>query len=172
MVSRRNRTIRVLVFNCTSGRSGATFLASMLARASAQLEGGTPSSLFDHVVFCTNITYADGNSKAGIFSSFHFLFNLFSCIITDLTTLAIAPDDLAALTTQQELAKAWSSLVPTFPDSAIHVLPSIQHAVDVVRGLRLDDGGPLVHVLVAGSLHLVGGVIEVAGLSDVAFNLG
>jgi folylpolyglutamate synthase len=36
--------------------------------------------------------------------------------------------------------------------------------VSVVRALGSDD----VQILVAGSLHLVGGVIEVAGLSEVA----
>ena len=32
------------------------------------LDIGTDDSwtrLFDHVIFCTNVTYADGNSKAG-----------------------------------------------------------------------------------------------------------
>ena len=68
---------------------------------------------------------------------------------------------------QSELAVAWLSLIPEFPKDNIHVLPSIEHAVRVVRGVGLErDEG--VDVLVAGSLHLVGGIIEVAGLSDVA----
>ena len=86
---------------------------------------------------------------------------------SDLTTLAIPDADLAHLKTQHELASAWSSLVPTFPKESIHVLPSIEHAVNVVRRLNASGDKP-VDVLVAGSLHLVGGVIEVAGLSDVA----
>ena len=44
------------------------------------------------------------------------------------------------------------------------MLPSIEHALRVVRDI---DGFP-VHVLVTGSLHLIGGVIEVASLSQVA----
>lgn len=55
--------------------------------------------------------------------------------------------------------------MPAFSSDHIHVLPSIQHAVNLVHGLR---GLAQVDVLVSGSLHLVGGVIEVAGLSEVA----
>lgn len=84
----------------------------------------------------------------------------------DLTTLAIPESDLAHLKTQHELANAWSALVPSFPKENIHVLPSIEHAVNVVR--KAGEGEKAVDVLVAGSLHLVGGVIEVAGLSHVA----
>ncbi|KAI0352891.1 FolC bifunctional protein [Trametes cingulata] len=144
---------RVLIFNCTSGRSGNTFLGAMLKGAAELLKAhgreDDPATLFDEVVFCANVTYADGGFKG------------------DLTTLAIPEADLAHLKTQHELADAWSALVPTFPREKIHVLPSIEHAVNVVR--RLDASGEKeVDVLVAGSLHLVGGVIEVAGLSDVA----
>ena len=81
----------------------------------------------------------------------------------DLTAVSFSEDDLK---TQQELADAWTSLVPTFPKENVHVLPSIEHAVGIVRE-EASDGRP-VEVLVTGSLHLVGGVIEVAGLSDVA----
>lgn len=77
------------------------------------------------------------------------------------------------LKTQRELAEAWASLFPDFPRENIHVEKSVEHTVRFVRGLQgasgdegVDDRS--VDVLVAGSLHLVGGVIEVAGLSDVA----
>lgn len=85
----------------------------------------------------------------------------------DLTTVALTEADLVQLKTQHELAAAWTTLVPSFPKDNIHVLPSIEHAVNVVRELNA-SGEKAVDVLVAGSLHLVGGVIEVAGLSDVA----
>jgi len=84
-------------------------------------------------------------------------------ILIDLTSLAIPEADLAQLKTQRQLSSAWSSLIPTFPDKNIHVLPSIEHAINLVRQLDADAGQA--SVLVAGSLHLVGGVIEVAGLS-------
>ncbi|KAH9846974.1 FolC bifunctional protein [Lenzites betulinus] len=144
---------RVLIFNCTNGRSGNSFLGCMLSNAGELLkkysrdqEAGT---LFDQVVFCANVTYADGGFKG------------------DLTTLAIPESDLAHLKTQHELADAWSKLLPSFPKENIHVLPSIEHAVNIVRRLNA-SGEREVDVLVAGSLHLVGGVIEVAALSHVA----
>lgn len=57
--------------------------------------------------------------------------------------------------------------MPSFPTSNVHVLPSIEHAVRIVRGVDGQDKKG-VDVLVAGSLHLVGGVIEVADLASVA----
>ena len=69
---------------------------------------------------------------------------------------------------QSELAAAWLSLMPEFPKGNVHVLPSIEHAIRVVRGVELEGGDGGLDVFVTGSLHLVGGVIEVAGLSGVA----
>ncbi|KDR83602.1 hypothetical protein GALMADRAFT_235873 [Galerina marginata CBS 339.88] len=144
---------RFLIFNCTSGRSGETFLGTVKDTVLSQIllhqrvvEDIT--MFFDHVIFCTNVTYADGHFKG------------------DLTTKAIADSDLTELKTQQALASAWSGLIPSFPPSHIHVLTSIEHAVKLVDETRL--GQEPVKVLVTGSLHLVGGVIEVAGLSEVA----
>ena len=62
---------RVLIFNCTSGRTGNAFLRAMLARAAEQLKahGRTEldaGALFDSVIFCTNVTYASGQSKGGM----------------------------------------------------------------------------------------------------------
>ena len=83
-----------------------------------------------------------------------------------MTTLAIPEEDLAVLKTQQLLAAAWSTHLPQYPTSNIFVLPSIEHAV---RNLEtLDTTERPLQVLVSGSLHLVGGVIEAAGLSEVA----
>lgn len=58
---------RVLVFNCTSGRSGDTFLKIMMDVVDAQLKfhGREISPFFDHVIFCTNVTYANGHFKGG-----------------------------------------------------------------------------------------------------------
>ncbi|THH33685.1 hypothetical protein EUX98_g581 [Antrodiella citrinella] len=142
---------RILIFNCTSGRSGRSFLETMLDQAASQLfllkSKDMQEELFDHVIFCTNVTYADGGFKG------------------DLTTHAIAESDLAELKTQNELASAWRSLATEFPENCVHVLPSIEHAVATVRQLESDGA---VDVLVAGSLHLVGGTIEVADLAGVA----
>jgi folylpolyglutamate synthase len=67
-VSRKEN--RILVFNCTSGRSGPSFLGSVHSMVSAQLKlhkwPETPELFFDHVIFCTNVTYADGHFKGGV----------------------------------------------------------------------------------------------------------
>jgi folylpolyglutamate synthase len=84
--------------------------------------------------------------------------------LPDLTTRAIHDSDLAQLKTQQELAAAWMTRVLDFKSENVHVLHSIEDAVRVVRSLNEEP----VDVLVTGSLHLVGGVIEVAGLSNIA----
>ncbi|KAF7292353.1 Folylpolyglutamate synthase [Mycena chlorophos] len=131
---------RVMIFNCTSGRSGAAFLGAIHSHIGTQLKAfaseETVDSFFDHIVFCTKY----------------------------LTSLAIPEADLTQLKTQHQLADAWSELIPTFPKANIHVLPSIQHAVNLVRQFDRADGDHTA-VLVTGSLHLVGGVIEVADLS-------
>ncbi|KAH9977894.1 Mur ligase [Lactifluus volemus] len=119
----RENTSRILIFNCTNGRSGTSFLETVLTKIEAQIRlhgsGETSHTFFDKVVFCANVTYADGHFKG------------------DLTAVSILEDDLTQLKTQHELAAAWRSLVRTFPEENVH-------------------------------LHLVGGLIEVAGLSDVA----
>jgi folylpolyglutamate synthase len=76
-------------------------------------------------------------------------------------------EDLAELKVQHELAEAWHKLAKS-PDSGIktatkvHVLPSIQDAIALVESKR--EGEEPVDVLVSGSLHLVGGIFEVAKL--------
>jgi len=148
-VSERVNPTRILIFNCTHGRSGPLFLETILATIAAQLQlhgsGEISHTFFKKVMFCTNITYADGHFKG------------------DLTAVTVEKDDLK---TQQELADAWTSLVPSFPKEHVHVLPSVEHAVSIARE-EANKGRP-VEVLVTGSLHLIGGLIEVAGLSDVA----
>ena len=60
---------RVLIFNCTSGRTGNVFLEAMLASTAEHLKKHRRTeeagALFDQVVFCANVTYADGNFKGG-----------------------------------------------------------------------------------------------------------
>jgi folylpolyglutamate synthase len=165
----RSRPLRVLIFNCTSGRSGTSFLAAIFERLALQLRlhkrDEQPHQFFDRVIFCSNVTYASGNFKGGQDSAIvsskrqptHVHFT------PDLATKSLSDTELTQLKTQNELANAWRSILPNFPDDHIHVLPSIEHAINIVR----DQVAPT-DVLVAGSLHLVGGVIEVAGLTDVA----
>ncbi|KAK1923947.1 putative tetrahydrofolylpolyglutamate synthase [Papiliotrema laurentii] len=135
----------VLIFNCSGGRAGETLLGSLLdagAKTSGAAGREALGKTFDTIIFCTNVTYTSGSFKG------------------DLSSNAIDPNDLAALATQNALCDAWLKLNPDFPADRVHALPSIEHAVDIVKGLGEKQ------VLVAGSLHLVGGVMEVAGLQD------
>ena len=167
----RKTPYRVMVFNCTHGRNGASFLATILDEAKSQFkaygrEDFSSDDLFTHVIFCSNVTYVHGGFKGGksqrFFSSRSFSWILF----VDLTNRVVAEEIDDPLRDQQRLADAWLNLLPDFPKENVHVLPSIEHAVNVVNELR--DGGKEVDALVTGSLHLVGGLIEAAGLGDVA----
>ncbi|KAG5221071.1 Folylpolyglutamate synthetase [Salix suchowensis] len=137
----RSPPTRILVFNCTSGRSGDTFLGGILAKAAAQLKlhdqnDSDATHLFDHVIFCTNVTYADGGFKGA--------------------------EDPKNARGSLDLAR------PRVPEIQ-HSRPSfIEHAVNIIRQVDRESDTKQTQVLVAGSLHLVGGVIEVAGLSEVA----
>ena len=119
-------------------------------------------SFFDHVIFCTNITYANGGYKSGMFPVNHSS-NSYRRLDADILTVN-ATDSTEV---QQELASAWAARMPSFPSSNIHVEASIQQAVEVVRNLEPKSNNHF-NILVTGSLHLVGGLIEVASLGDVA----
>lgn len=93
----------------------------------------------------------------------------------DLTSNAVDPSSLSTLSVQHELADAWTDLSSTSLPTAsaqVHVLGSIEEAVQLVRQARGGGGGQgegeaeveVEECLVTGSLHLVGGVMEVAGL--------
>ena len=169
-------TTRVLIFNCTSGRSGSGFLTTILDTIDLQLQrqniGYSAKTFFDRVIFCTNVTYMDGGSKPG--RSMLLLYakanpvGLNLVASPDFVSLGTPESSLEKLTVQNELATAWSSLVPEFPPSHVHVLPSIQHAVEVIRSIQGQSKS--LDILVCGSLHLVGGIIEVADLAEIALH--
>ncbi|PVG03448.1 FolC bifunctional protein [Serendipita vermifera] len=147
---------RILIFNCTHGRTGSTLLNALLDSFKSKLVSNeldtNIETFFDHVIFCTNVTYSDGTFKG------------------EFTQKGLDEADLAQLKTQTDLANAWKDLVPAFAKEQIHVVPSIEHAVHLVNKARKDTGKP-VDALVTGSLLLVGGLIEVAGLTQVALKV-
>ena len=61
-------------------------------------------------------------------------------------------DAVKALTVQKELAKAWEEVDPK---ATTHVCRTIEEAVGIVRSLEGET-----EVLITGSLHLVGGLLE------------
>lgn len=76
-------------------------------------------------------------------------------------------DNRPGLQHQEELASNWRTLLPDFPGSRISVLPSIQGAIHQIEKVIMEPQEP-VQVLVTGSLYLVGGMIALADLSDLA----
>ncbi|KWU45852.1 FolC bifunctional protein [Rhodotorula sp. JG-1b] len=148
---------RVLIFNCTSGRSGLSLLGALTSSLSppdgSNSANKQQSQPFKHVIFCTNTTFASGSSKG------------------DLTSNAVDAKDLETLATQRELAAAWEELAANVDTNGaaalkanVHVLGSIEEAMDVVRKEAAQESVREVQALVTGSLHLVGGAMAVADL--------
>ena len=57
--------LRVLILNCTGGRSEVTFLTTIKESLVKASHWQSESAFFDHVIFSTDETYANGNSKGG-----------------------------------------------------------------------------------------------------------
>ena len=83
-------------------------------------------------------------------------------------TLNTPERSFANLTTQNELPEAWLSLIPGFSTSHVHMLPSIQHAVEVTWSLQGQRKS--LNILICGSLHLVSSVIKIADLAEIALH--
>lgn len=129
----------VLIFNQQTRDSLA--LAKALHRT---LIAGDCS--FTHAIFCTNITYREAGYRPDLVS-----------INTDI-------NEVENLKVQNGLAEAWRDLSPS---CHVEVKATIEEAVESVRNLASaqpagdsSDDAPL-SVLVTGSLHLVGGLLEV-----------
>ena len=88
-------------------------------------------------IFCPNTTYKDAGYKV------------------DLVSMNTNKHDVDSLKVQRELAATWGQIDA---DADVHVESTIEEAVAKVRDIA---DGQKAEVLVTGSLHLVGGVIEV-----------
>ncbi|PWN30430.1 FolC bifunctional protein [Jaminaea rosea] len=125
---------RTLIFNCTNGRNANELLSAIL---SAVANG---ASYFTRIVFCTNIPYRPGARSGG-----------------DLTNNMVDSNEVQSLSVQRDLQSAWAQLVKPAAVDNVHVLPSIEDALDTFKG---PSSLKRQHVMVAGSLHLVGGVMS------------
>lgn len=134
-VNKNDGRKRVLIFNQQSRDSSA--LIRSLANSLQQVLGND-APLFDHAVFCTNVTWKEGGYKADLISH---------------TTSSTA---VTELTVQKALEAAWNDETSTGGKTETYVLGTIEEAVGVVKGIEGEA-----QVFVTGSLHLVGGVLEV-----------
>lgn len=124
---------RILIFNQQT-RDASSLAKRLHDTLATALRDQHP---FQHAIFCPNTTYRNAGYKA------------------DLVSINTNKDDVNSLRVQQELAKTWDGIDS---QSKVHVVSTIEEAVALARDL---SAGRKAEVLTTGSLHLVGGLIEV-----------
>ena len=136
------KKLRVLIFNQQTRDSNA--LAQALHKTLTEALGsGKP---FTHAIFCTNVTYKEAGYRP------------------DLVSMNTNASDVDALRVQKSLAETWQAIDP---ETQVNIFPTIEEAVDFTRDLASErkgdspgDGAPVM-TFVTGSLHLVGGFLDV-----------
>jgi folylpolyglutamate synthase len=138
----RSNVPRILIFNQQTRDANALAKALYAALQSGITSGST--SPFTHVIFTTNQTFSEGYRP-------------------DLVSMNTNQQDVDTLAVQKALAHTWSDIDSS---AEVHVLRTIEEAVGAARSVArawTQDAGPdaEVMVLITGSLHLVGGALEV-----------
>jgi folylpolyglutamate synthase len=124
---------RCLIFNQQT-RDASSLAKRLHDTLAAALDDTHP---FTHAIFCPNTTYRDAGYKP------------------DLVSMNTNKHDVTSLRVQEELAVTWRTIDP---HAQVHVLGTIEEAVSKARELTTGDDAA---ILATGSLHLVGGLIEV-----------
>lgn len=130
---------RILVFNQQT-RDAAALARALHAALQAGLDAQKP---FTHAVFSTNLTFQETGYKP------------------DLVSVNTNADDVEKLAVQEALAQTWREIDP---QTEVKVVRTIEEAVGYARGVAAEAQvaeGDQVKVLITGSLHLVGGALEV-----------
>ena len=128
---------RVLIFNQQTRDAGALARALHKTLAVAMRD----QKPFTHAIFCTNTTFSETGFRP------------------DLISVNASSSDVQELRVQNSLAETW---VNVDPSTHVQVVRTIEEAVTAVRAIAtLKSGGENVTALVTGSLHLVGGFLEV-----------
>ena len=125
--------LKFLVFNQQT-RDASTLARRLHSILATALNDSHP---FRHAIFCPNTTYKDAGYKA------------------DLVSMNTNKHDVSSLKVQRQLAQTWDQIDP---EAKVHVIGTIEEAVTQARDIA---GSEKAEVLVTGSLHLVGGLIEV-----------
>ncbi|KAK2766690.1 Folylpolyglutamate synthetase [Arachnomyces sp. PD_36] len=138
-----NKRPRALIFN-QQARERAGLARSLHETLTAALHAEKP---FTHVVFCTNVTYKESGYRP------------------DLVSLKTNSAEVDKLEVQKDLADTWKEIDP---GTEVQVKGTIEEAVQFVRELASKENQKSsgaeeakVMTLVTGSLHLVGGLLEV-----------
>ncbi|KAK4166619.1 tetrahydrofolylpolyglutamate synthase [Cladorrhinum sp. PSN259] len=134
---------QVLIFN-QQGRSEAVDFLGGLCNT---VKNADPTGQgFKHVIFCTNVTYAETGYKK------------------DFINHQYNPADIEKMTQQKIFAEKWAALDPS---AKISVIPSIEEAINTARSIADSEGsGRKVQALITGSLHLVGGALGILEKAD------
>ena len=132
---------RVLIFNQQT-RDGVALAQELYNTLSEALGSKHP---FTNSIFCTNVTYKDAGYKP------------------DLMSVNTNASEVEKLSVQKTLAQTWKIIDPS---TEVEVIGTIEEAVEFVRDLaerensETPDGEPIM-VFVTGSLHLVGGFLDI-----------
>ncbi|KAJ4357304.1 uncharacterized protein N0V89_001879 [Didymosphaeria variabile] len=132
---------RIMIFNQQT--RDANVLAKALYTALQTGITADSTSPFTHVIFTTNQTFSEGYKP-------------------DLVSMNTNQQDVDTLAVQKALAKTWSEIDST---ADVKVLKTIEEAVTAARSIAGDwakeaGADAEVMVLITGSLHLVGGALE------------
>lgn len=150
---------RILVFNQQT-RDAPALARSLYASLFASVQNTKSQMLpaFTHAVFCTNVTFSAQMNTTdiqpiGLKGNGYYK--------RDLASMSPNPADVSQLRVQRQLAEVWHEL--SVKRCKCEVKPNIEEAVAWVREIAkgTSNEGEGVSVLVTGSLHLVGGVLEV-----------
>ncbi|KAJ6779649.1 hypothetical protein PWT90_05770 [Aphanocladium album] len=138
---------RVLIFNQQGRTEAVDFLESVFLANKKASASASDAQSFDHVVFCTNVTYAKTGYKR------------------DFVNKQVDPKEIEGMTAQRRFADKWAQLDP---NADVHVITTIQEALDYARGLAANGlpEGAAVQAYVTGSLHLVGGALGILEQAD------
>ncbi|KAI1621568.1 folylpolyglutamate synthase [Exophiala viscosa] len=138
---------RFLIFNQQT-RDAASLATALFNTLSTALKDPHP---FTHAIFCTNTTFKETGFRP------------------DLVSVNTNASDVESLSVQNHLAKTWKQIDPA---AQVDVVRTIEEAVALVRNFASSNrthekGQPdQVTALVTGSLHLVGGFLEVLETSN------
>ncbi|KAJ5273438.1 Folylpolyglutamate synthase [Penicillium angulare] len=133
---------RILIFNQQT-RDSTALTRALHETLSAALGAEIP---FTHALFCTNVTYKQAGYRP------------------DLVSMNTNTDDIDHLRVQKSLAEVWNSIDP---HAQTQVFGTIEEAVDFARDVAAQERKVLqkdetpVMTFVTGSLHLVGGFLDV-----------
>lgn len=133
---------RIMIFNQQT-RDANQLARTLYAALQNGMVSGTTSP-FTHVIFTTNQTFSQGYKP-------------------DLVSINTNQQDVDTLAVQKALAHTWSDIDSS---AEVHVLRTIEEAIGTARAVAQSwakdtEAHTEVMVLITGSLHLVGGALEV-----------